>query len=181
MERDRRPVGGITMTGPCPTANTRARWTGVVYEDGTGRGSYDCGVRGINGTWTITRASGASSFDFEFDPVVAGLGLAAVIVVIALISGRSTRTPAPSPAPPTPQAASGQSTPRSGGLSGQRPPAPVLRAPTRAFAQTFANATEGDLVGFRVDPLFGRFENGVQIISRVGGMTVRYLHSTGTF
>jgi hypothetical protein len=62
----------------------------------------------------------------------------------------------------------------------------IIRLPPNAtawvqgFAQSYNASTGGDLVGFRVEPLFGKVGSGPEIASRVGGLFLRLGATVGT-
>ena len=54
--------GNVHFTGPSPYGSPSATFTGVIYSDGTGKGTYT-DSQGLQGAWSVTRVSGGG-FDF---------------------------------------------------------------------------------------------------------------------
>ena len=49
--------GNVHFTGPSPYGSPTATFTGVIYSDGTGKGTYT-DSQGLQGAWSVTRVSG---------------------------------------------------------------------------------------------------------------------------
>ena len=53
--------GNVQFTGPSPYGGGSASFTGVIYSDGTGEGTYR-DAQGLGGRWSVARVSGGSGF-----------------------------------------------------------------------------------------------------------------------
>jgi hypothetical protein len=76
--------GNVRFTGPCPQGDNTAVFTGKIYSNGMGSGSYECSY-GHSGEWSVIAVSGftmptipayggSSSPDFDISNILAGLG-----------------------------------------------------------------------------------------------------------
>ncbi len=107
--------GNVHFTGPSPYGSPTATFTGALYADGTGKGTYS-DSQGLQGAWSVTRVSGGgsdiasiimnvmNSFAFIGEYIgftgstAAAVGTAAVItgfvffIVIVISAGRSSGT-----------------------------------------------------------------------------------------
>ncbi len=52
--------GNVHFTGPSPYGSPTATFTGKIYSDGTGKGTY-VDSQGLNGAWRVDKVSGGSS------------------------------------------------------------------------------------------------------------------------
>ena len=55
--------GNVYFTGPSPYGSPSATFTGVIYSDGTGDGTYQ-DSQGLGGRWSVARVSGGGGFSF---------------------------------------------------------------------------------------------------------------------
>ncbi|MBC8223057.1 hypothetical protein H8E65_00585 [Candidatus Bathyarchaeota archaeon] len=55
--------GNVHFTGPSPYGSPSATFTGVIYSDGTGEGTYR-DSQGLGGSWSVARVSGGGGFSF---------------------------------------------------------------------------------------------------------------------
>lgn len=53
--------GAVSFVGPSPYGSPTATFTGVIYSDGTGKGTY-IDSQGLEGAWSVARVSGGSGF-----------------------------------------------------------------------------------------------------------------------
>ena len=53
--------GNVYFTGPSPYGSPSATFTGVIYSDGTGDGTYQ-DSQGLGGRWSVARVSGGGGF-----------------------------------------------------------------------------------------------------------------------